>query len=53
MTAGYLHRQEEKNLRETARELASLDPNKLPAGSHYLLEIDIEAAEQSFSTISY
>ena len=30
-----------------------MDPNKLPAGSHYLLEIDIEAAEQSFSTISY
>jgi hypothetical protein len=53
LTAGYLRRQEEKNLRETARELATLDPSKLPAGSHYLLEIDIESAEQSFSTISY
>ena len=36
ITAGYLRRQEEKNLRKTARELASLDPN-----NNYLLKIDI------------
>ena len=53
ITAGYLRRQEEKNLRKTARELASLDPNNIPAGSHYLLKIDIESTEQSFSSISY
>jgi hypothetical protein len=46
--AGYLRRQEEKNLCKTARELASLDPN-----NNYLLKIDIESTEQSFSSISY
>jgi len=53
IAAGYLRRQEEKNLHKTARELASLDPNNIPAGSHYLLEIDIKSTEQSFSSISY
>jgi hypothetical protein len=48
-----MSQQEEKNLRKTARELASLDPNNIPAGSHYLLEIDIKSIEQSFLSISY
>ena len=47
IAAGYLRRQEEKNLHKTARELASLDPNNIP------VKIDIESTEQSFSSISY
>ena len=52
-TQGYLHRLEEKNLRKTARELAALQPEKIPASSQYLLEIDIEAEEQTFTSVSY
>jgi len=50
---GYLHRLEEKNLRDTARELASLKPEEVPKSSHYLLEIDIDSEEQSFTSVSY
>jgi hypothetical protein len=52
-TLGYLHRLEEKNLRDTARELASLKPEEVPKSSHYLLEIDIDSEEQSFTSVSY
>jgi len=52
-TLGYLHRLEEKNLRKTARELAPLRPEAIPATSQYLLEIDIEAEEQTFTSVSY
>jgi hypothetical protein len=52
-TLGYLHRLEETNLRETARELASLRPEEVPRSSQYLLEIDIESEEQSFTAVSY
>jgi hypothetical protein len=52
-TLGYLHRLEEKNLRKTARELAALRPEAIPANSQYLLEIDIEAEEQTFTSVSY
>ena len=52
-TLGYLHRLEEKNLRDTARELASLRPEEVPKSSHYLLEIDIDSEEQSFTSVSY
>ena len=52
-TLGYLHRLEEKNLRDTARELASLNPEEVPKSSQYLLEIDIESEEQSFTSVSY
>ena len=52
-TLGYLHRLEEKNLRDTARELASLKPEEIPHSSRYLLEIDIESEEQSFASFSY
>ena len=51
-TLGYLHRLEEKNLRETARELASLRPEEVPKSSQYLLDIDIES-EESFTSVSY
>jgi len=52
-TLGYLHRLEEKNLRKTARELAALQPEAISATSQYLLEIDIEAEEQIFTSVSY
>jgi hypothetical protein len=52
-TLGYLHRLEEKNLRDTARELASLKPEEVPKSSQYLLEIDIDSEEQSFTSVSY
>jgi hypothetical protein len=52
-TLGYLHRLEEKNLRDTTRELASLKPEEVPKSSHYLLEIDIDSEEQSFASVSY
>jgi len=53
-TLGYLHRLvEETNLRDTARELASLKPEEIPNSSQYLLEIDIESEEQSFTSVSY
>ena len=50
---GYLHRLEEKNLRDTERELASLKPEEIPNSSQYLLEIDIQSEEQSFTSVSY
>jgi hypothetical protein len=52
-TKGYLRMQEEKELRRTARELANLDPEVLPPSSQYLLEIDIDSTELTFSTVSY
>ena len=52
-TQGYLHRLEETNLRKTARELRELRPEEVPATSQYLLEIDIAAEEQTFTSISY
>ena len=42
-----------KDLRDKARELASLRPEEIPKSSQYLLEIDIESEEQSFSSVSY
>ena len=52
-TQGYLHRLEETNLRKTARELRELRPEAVPATSQYLLEIDIAAEEQTFTSVSY
>ena len=52
-TIGYLRKQEEDDLRRTARELAALPPEKIPKSSQYLLEIDIDSEEQTFNSTSY
>jgi hypothetical protein len=52
-TKGYLRIKEETELRHKARSLAALAPEDLPASSQYLLEIDIDQMEQSFTAVSY